>query len=105
MALFELRTYTVQVGKMAAVAELYGSEGAAALQPYQDKLVGYFLGDVGAMNKLIHLWKFEDDADRRRHWAGLYGNATFMAFAGKLRPMLLSQENQLMTQAPWGPQL
>jgi len=103
MALYELRTYTVQVGKMAQVVEIYGSEGAPALKPHMDKLVGYFLGDVGAMNKLIHIWKFEDDADRRRHWGAVYANEEFMAFAAKLRPMLISQENQLMTEAPWGP--
>ena len=27
----------------------------------------------------------------------------FMAFAAKLRPMLQSQENKLMFNAPWGP--
>jgi hypothetical protein len=26
-------------------------------------------GDTGMINKLIHLWKFADDADRRAHWA------------------------------------
>jgi hypothetical protein len=23
------------------------------------------------MNQLIHLWKFDDDADRRAHWAAV----------------------------------
>jgi len=27
----------------------------------------------------------------------------FAAFAAKLRPLLQSQNNQLMTAAPWGP--
>jgi hypothetical protein len=26
-----------------------------------------------------------------------------MAFAAKLRPLILSQENKLMMAAPWGP--
>ena len=37
--------------------------------------------------------------------AGVYADAEFMAFAGQLRPMLQKQENQLMTAAPWGPQV
>lgn len=103
MALYELRTYKIVVGKLPEVLELYKSEGWPALDPHKDKLVAYFVGDVGGMNELIHIWKYEDDADRRAHWAAVYANDAFMAFAAKLRPNLISQENKLMTEAPWGP--
>ena len=75
MAIFELRTYTVIVGKMAEVVELYKTQGWPALAKHPDRLVGYFTGDVGALNPLVHLWKFEDDADRRAFWAGVFGDA------------------------------
>lgn len=104
MAIYELRTYTVIVGKMAEVVELYKTEGWVAISKHPNKLVGYFTGDVGALNQLVHLWKFDDDADRRAFWAGVYADAEFMAFARKLRPLLASQENKLMMAAPWGPQ-
>jgi len=103
MAIYELRTYTAVVGKMADVVQLYKAEGWPALARHPQKLVGYFTGDVGALNQLVHLWKFDDDADRRAFWAGVYKDAEFMAFAAKLRPLLLSQENKLMMAAPWGP--
>lgn len=105
MAIYELRTYTVLVGKMADVVELYKTEGWPAMAKLPPKLVAYFTGDVGALNQLVHLWKFEDDADRRAFWALVYQNADFTAFARKLRPLLLSQENKLMMAAPWGPKL
>lgn len=103
MALYELRTYKIVVGKLQEVLALYETEGWPALDPHKDKLVGYFVGDVGGMNELVHLWKYEDDADRRAHWASVYANERFMAFAAKLRPNLVSQENKLMMAAPWGP--
>ena len=103
MPIYELRTYTVIVGKMAEIVALYEAEGWPALSAHPPRLVGYFTGDVGAMNQLIHLWKFEDDADRRAFWKGVFADRAFMAFAAKLRPMLLSQENKLMLAAPWGP--
>ena len=65
MAIYEMRTYTLIVGKMADVVQLYKTEGWPALQKHPQKLVGYFTGDIGAMNQLIHIWKFDDDADRR----------------------------------------
>ena len=104
MAIYELRTYNVIVGKMSELVDLYKTEGWAALQKHPKKLVGYFTGDIGALNQLIHVWKFDDDADRRAFWAGVFGDAAFMAFAKKIRPLMLSQENKLKMAAPWGPQ-
>jgi hypothetical protein len=103
MAIYELRTYQVTVGKMAEVTRLYKELGWPALSKHPDKLVGYFTGDIGALNQLVHLWKFDDDADRRAFWAALFTDADFMAFAAQLRPLLQSQENKLLMAAPWGP--
>ena len=103
MAIYELRTYTFVVGKMAEGVELYKSAGWPALAKHPNKLVGYFTGDIGALNQLVHLWKFDDDADRRMFWDGVYVDAEFMTFARLLRPLLVTQENKLLMAAPWGP--
>lgn len=104
MALYELRTYTLYVGKMGEAAKLYSELGYPALEKggQSKKLIGYFQADSGALNQLVHMWKFDDDADRRRHWAAVYANADFMAFAAKFRPLLMTQETKLLTAAPWG---
>ncbi|MBP8149033.1 MAG: NIPSNAP family protein [Comamonadaceae bacterium PBBC1] len=104
MAIYELRTYSVIVGKMPEIVSHYKNEGWPVLAKHPQKLVGYFTGDVGALNQLIHVWKFDDDNDRRAFWAGVYGDAEFMAFAAKIRPLIHEQTNKLMLSAPWGPQ-
>jgi len=104
MAIYELRTYDVIVGKMSEVVALYKAEGWPALEKHPPRLVSYFTGDIGALNQLVHLWKFADDADRRAFWAGVFGDPVFMAFAAKLRPLLAHQQNKLLLAAPWGPQ-
>ena len=103
MEIYEIRTYKVVVGKMNDVVELYKSVGWPALRRHPIRLVSYFTGDIGAINEIIHLWKFESDEDRRNFWGGVFGDPDFMSFAKQLRPMLLSQENKLMLAAPWGP--
>ena len=67
MAIFELRTYTLYVGKMSEAVKHYSESGWPALKKggFDSKLVGYFTTDVGTINQLVHLWRFEDDADRR----------------------------------------
>ncbi len=105
MSVYELRTYQVVVGKMAVALELYQQLGWPALQKgdFDKKLVGYFSSDTGGLHQIVHLWRFDDDADRRAHWARLFADDDFMAFAAQLRPLLMTQTNQLLLNAPWGP--
>ncbi|MFP6749930.1 MAG: NIPSNAP family protein [Alphaproteobacteria bacterium] len=105
MALYELRTYQVYVGKMGEVVKVYGEFGWPAMEKggFDAKLVGYFTSDTGGLSQLVHLWKFDDDADRRAHWKALFADEDFMIFAGKIRPLLMTQTNQLLDAAPWGP--
>ena len=106
MALYELRTYTLRVGTMAEAVKLYQELGFPALcKGGHDKhLVGYFQADTGTINQIIHLWKFEDDADRRAHWAAVFANKDFVeGFASKFRPLVMTQEVKLLQAAPWGP--
>jgi hypothetical protein len=49
------------------------------------------------------LWKFDDDADRRRFWQALFADEGFMAFAARFRPLVQTQQNKLLLAAPWGP--
>ena len=105
MALYEVRTYQVYVGKMKDAMTAYQAYGLPAIQKggFYSKLFGYFTSDTGGLHQIVHLWKFDDEADRRNHWNSLFANDDFMDFAGDLRPLLLSQQNQLLNAAPWGP--
>ena len=64
---YEMRTYTLHVGKMAEAVKLYTEFGYPALQKggHDKKLIGYFQADTGMINQLVHLWKFDGDDDRR----------------------------------------
>ncbi len=105
MSIYELRTYQVVVGQMKNALALYGELGYPALQKggFDQKLVGYFTSDTGGLHQIVHLWRFDDDADRRAHWGKLFADDDFMTFAAQLRPLLITQTNQLLLSAPWGP--
>ena len=106
MPIYEQRTYNIKVGHMPDVQRLYLEEGWPAFEAggYTNKLVGYFTSDTGALHELIHLWRFDDDADRRDFWARLFADEEFMKFAVQLRPHIDAQNVQLLNSAPWGPQ-
>jgi hypothetical protein len=102
---YEKRTYSVKVGEMQEVKRLYSTEGWPALSAAgcEKKLLGYFTSDTGDLHQLIHLWRFESDEDRRGFWSRVYENERFVDFARKLRPLINTQNVQLMLAAPWGP--
>ena len=103
MTIYELRTYTLEVGRLADAFRIYRELGWPAIEKYQDKLIGYFTSDTGALNQLVHLWRFDDDADRRRHWKTMFADPDFITFGSELAPLILRQESNLMRSAPWGP--
>ena len=105
MPIYELRTYALRVGVLNEAIGYYKELGWPALQKggFDKKLIGYFIADTGTINSLIHMWKFDDDSDRRAHYAALFEYDDFMAFAAKFRPLVQTQEVQLLTESPWGP--
>ena len=105
MPLYEKRTYQVVTGQMPDVIALYRDVAWPVMEEegFSGYLVGYFISDTGPLHQLIHIWRFDDDADRRDFWKRLYGSENFMKFAVQVRAKLHSQEVQLMTGAPWGP--
>ena len=103
MALYEMWAYTLYVGKMAEAVKLYRELGFPALQKggHDRKLVGYFQSDTGMIDQLVHLWKFDDDADRRTHWNAVFANTDFVVgFASKFRPLVMTQEVKLLRPRP-----
>ena len=103
MKIFELRTYTLHVGKLSSAIKIYKELGWPALKKYNANIIRYYIGDVGALNQIIHVWQFEDDNSRRELWKIIYNDKDFIKFASKFRPLVLTQENKLMTSAPWTP--
>jgi hypothetical protein len=105
MTIYEKRTYSVAIGQMPAVFQLYEEEGWPIIEAsgLGKKVVGYFTSDTGEMNQLIYLLRFESDDDRREFWKRAYANQGVMAFIRKLRPLLQSQHTQLLLPAHWGP--
>jgi hypothetical protein len=103
--IYEKRVYSVTVGQMAEVTRLYVSQGWPALEAggFAKNLIGYFISDTGELHQLVHLWRFESDDDRRAFWKRLFENAEFMAFAKQLRPLVRTQNNQILLASPWGP--
>jgi hypothetical protein len=99
----EERIYTAQPGKSLEYVRMYEAEGLAIQRPILGNLVGYFTTEIGTLNQIVHLWAYEDLADRAARRATLLGDPRWKAYSAKVVPLLLTQENKILVPAPFSP--
>jgi len=99
--LYEIKSYAVAPGQMPNCLSLYQDEGYRYFKPFEKNLLGYFVTEVGDLNRLVQFWKFEDYAERAAMLASLRGDPGFAAFGAKLTPSLQDQKCLLMRPAPF----
>jgi hypothetical protein len=100
----EQRTYQLHVGKVPEYLRLYGEEGRAIQEPILGNMVGWFTAnDIGETNLVVHLWGYEDLADRAARRAAMAASPDWQAFVKKLQPLIASQHSRILQPAPWSP--
>ena len=99
----EQRTYTLRPGTVPEYLEVYEREGLAVQEPILGHLVGYYSSEVGPLNRIVHMWAYEDFADRDRRRAELAASAEWQAVVAKLRQFVQTQESVILRPAPFSP--
>ncbi|QJP69790.1 NIPSNAP family protein [Burkholderia glumae] len=94
----EQRTYTLVPGGVAEYLQLYAACGRAAQERALGTMVGCFATEIGPLNQLVYLWAFASLDDRSRRRALLMVDPEFRTFRGKVRHLVVRQENQILRQ-------
>lgn len=97
------RTYTVVVGKLPDYLALYEAEGKDIQWGHLGTPIGWFTTEVGTLNQAVHLWGFESFEERMTRRTAMLADPAWKAFFAKIQPLLLKQENRLLTPAPFSP--
>lgn len=97
--LVEQRIYTMVPGGVAEYVRLYAECGRAAQERVLGPMLGCYTREVGELNQLIYLWSFESMEDRSQRRARLAVDEAFKVFRGKVRHLMVKQENSLLLPA------
>jgi NIPSNAP len=97
----EERMYTLHPGKVPEYLKAYKEEGMAIQKRILGNMFGYFFNEVGTQNQIVHMWWYEDFAEREKRRALMAADAGWVAYAAKVRPFLLHQETRIMRPAPF----
>ncbi len=99
--IFDMRTYTCKPGTVPAQLKMYEEQGYAVQTKHLGEPALYGVTETGAINTYVHIWAYEDAADRAKKRAAMQGDPEWHAFLAKTREAgyLIGQENQIL-QAP-----
>lgn len=103
--LIDHRTYTVKPGRLKAQVALYEQYGLAPQTRHLGQPLAWLVVESGTLNTYIHIWAYEDAADRARKRAAMMADPEWQLFLTKSAEAgwLEKQENSLMTPAAFAP--
>jgi hypothetical protein len=103
--LVDHRTYRVRPGTVPAHLDLYHKHGYAAQTRHLGKPVAYLFAESGELNTIVHMWAYEDAADRAKRRAAMQADPEWQNYL-KLNAeagYLLQQTTKLMIPASFAP--
>lgn len=103
--LLDHRTYTCRPGTIKKHLELYEQLGFSPQRRHLGEPLAYLLTETGDVNSYVHIWVYEDAADRAKKRAAMQADPEWQAYLAKSAEAgyLLKQENKLMTPAWFAP--
>ncbi|HEX4191510.1 MAG TPA: NIPSNAP family protein [Stellaceae bacterium] len=104
--ILEVRTYVAQTGGgTARWLEHYEKYGLPPSKRHLGQLVGFFTTEIGPLNQIIHMWRYESLADREARRAALYADPDWQFFLknGPQPTPLISQESKILIPTSFSP--
>ena len=99
----EERSSPSYCGNAPHYVKMYEEEGLAIQRPILGTLVGYFTTETGELNQVVHLWAYEDVADRAARRAKLLADPRWQEYAKKVPPLVLTQQNKILVPTQFSP--
>jgi len=101
--IIEQRIYELKPGSTHEFLKAYEAEGLALQTEAWGNLIGYFVSEIGDLNRVVQIWGFESFEDRGSRRAALSANPAWRAYLGKVVSMVVTQRSELLTAAPFSP--
>ncbi|GAC1330514.1 MAG: NIPSNAP family protein [Beijerinckiaceae bacterium] len=94
----DLRIYTVKPGRLDAFVALYRDHAWPLQQKYLGRCLGWYTSAEGQLNQVVHLWAYDNQADREERRATMAKDPAWGAYLKKSAEadLLVAQENRFL---------
>ncbi|HKB84262.1 MAG TPA: NIPSNAP family protein [Burkholderiales bacterium] len=103
--LLDVRTYTCRPQTIKKHIALYEKMGKAPQTRHLGQPLAYMTTESGNVNQYIHIWVYENAADREKRRAAMWADPEWLSYIEESAKLgaLEVQENRLMTPVPFFP--
>ena len=103
--LLDVRTYTCRPGTIKKHLALYERMGKGPQTRHLGEPFAYLVTETGNVNQYMHIWAYEDAADRERRRAAMWTDPDWIAYTEESAKLgaLEAQENRLMQPVSFFP--
>lgn len=99
----DLRIYTCLPNRVNEFVELYERMGWPLQQKHLGNCVGWYTTIEGSLNTVVHMWGYQDQADRERRRAAMAADPAWGEYLAEVarRGILVKMENRIVKPAPF----
>jgi hypothetical protein len=103
--LIDHRYYRIKPGMVPAHLDIYEKHGFAAQSRHLGKPFAYLFTESGEVNTLVHMWLYDDVADRARKRAAMAADPEWQNYLrlNNEAGYVVSQQNNLMLPTNFAP--
>ncbi len=101
--IYELRTYQLVVGGLSDYLEIARTKILPGVAEHGLKPVGFWHTEMGQLNEVVHLWAYNDLNERQEKWGKWARDPRRAEIVGKLRSVVVSQSNKILSPTDFSP--
>ncbi|MFP6679337.1 MAG: NIPSNAP family protein [Dehalococcoidia bacterium] len=103
--IYDMRTYDIAVGQVPKYLEAVQKVGLKVRQDHGIKLAGWYYTDIGTLNRVVHIWAYEDYAHYEKARTAFRSDPRWInEYQPMTKGLILKQSTQMMNAAPFAPQ-
>ena len=101
----DLRIYTCKPNKMAAFVKIYQDLAWPLQQKYLGNCLGWYTTVEGPLNRVVHMWGYENQADREARRKAMAADPAWGAYLAAVAEaeVLLEMENRILAPTAFSP--
>lgn len=101
--ILEERDYHIVPGRMAEFLQAYETLGLGIQKRFLGTFVGHFVSEIGELNHVVALWRYDTMADREVRRAQMLAHAPWQDYLAAIRGMIQSQQTRILAPTALSP--
>ncbi|MDR6953000.1 hypothetical protein J2X65_002361 [Ancylobacter sp. 3268] len=101
--ILEERDYHIVPGRMGDFLKTYETLGLDIQKHFLGAFVGHFVTEIGELNHVVALWRYDSMADREARRAKMLAHGPWQDYLAAIKGMIQSQQTRILTPTALSP--